>query len=139
MTTARSCMINSSITHAPDGTHTAKFPWKEEHPSLPSSCLRKENALHGSSLQQTPRLLKAYGDIGTDQEKRGFIENVHEANLSSLVHYKKESSTTPIRIVYYCSCCQSPEKPCLIACFTAAPPFHNDMCFILIRFRTFQG
>lgn len=48
-------------------------------------------------LGKTPRLLKACGDIGTNQEKRGFIKNVHQANLPNLAHYipyhpvKKES------------------------------------------------
>ena len=58
------------------------------------------------------------------------------------VHYiphhpvRKESSTTPIRIVYDCSCRQSQGQPSLNDCLMVGPTFLNDMCGILLRFRT---
>ena len=49
---------------------------------------------------------------------------------------RKESSTTPIRIVYDCSCRQSQDQPSLNDCLMVGPTFLNDMCGILLRFRT---
>ena len=48
---------------------------------------------------------------------------------------KKQSSTTPIRIMFDCSCGSSQSHPSLNNCLLAGPPFLNDMCSILIRFR----
>ena len=51
---------------------------------------------------------------------------------------KKESSTTLIRIVYDCSCKQSPSSPSLNDCLNPGPPFLNDLCSILLRFRQYN-
>ena len=77
-----------------------------------------------------------------DQLKRGFIELVDTSKKSNKEHYiphhcvKKNSSTTPIRIVYDCSCQQSDKHPLLNDCLHTGPPFLNDLCSILLRFRT---
>jgi len=82
-----------------------------------------------------------YGDIIADQLKRGFIERVDVSNIPDKCHFiphhpiKKESITTPLRIVYDCSCHQSTTQPSLNDCLQAGPPFINDMCAILTRFR----
>ena len=87
-------------------------------------------------------MLQKYSDIITEQEERGFIERIDEsAPSSSIVHYiphhpiMKESSTTPIRIVYDCSCKQSPDQPSLNDCLESTPPVLNDLTSILLRFR----
>ena len=49
---------------------------------------------------------------------------------------KKDSQTTPIRIVYDCSCCNSANTASLNDCLTVGPPFINDLCAILLRFRS---
>ena len=57
-------------------------------------------------LAKTSDLLKQYGVIIAQQEQKGFIERVSDTNCQHNVHYiphhpvRKESSTTPIRIVY---------------------------------------
>jgi len=48
---------------------------------------------------------------------------------------RKESATTPVRIVYDCSCKQSPDSPSLNDCLHPGPPFLNDLCAILFCFR----
>ena len=48
---------------------------------------------------------------------------------------KKESTTTPIRIVCDCSCKQSSSSPSLNDCLNPGPPFLNDLCSILLCFR----
>ena len=54
-----------------------------------------------------------------DQEKRGFIEKVDATEPSTVTHYlphhsvRKDSQTTPIRIVYDCSCRQGKDHASL--------------------------
>ena len=73
-------------------------------------------------LKQTPELLQTYSNIITEYESRGFIEKVQTTQHSDKAHYishhpvKKESSTTPIRIVFDCSCRQYPDLPSLNDC-----------------------
>ena len=74
---------------------------------------------------------------------RGFIEKVTDTTENPhKTHYiphhcvKKNSITTPIRIVYDCSCRQSRHQPFLNDCLLTGPHFLNDLCSILIRFRT---
>jgi len=83
-----------------------------------------------------------YGKILADQEGKGFIEKVHNFKTYQS-HYiphrpvKKDSDTTPIRIVYDCSCKQSPQYPSLNDCLHVGPPFLNHLCAILLRFRQY--
>jgi len=91
-------------------------------------------------LAKTPQLLQLYNRIIEDQESGGFIERV-SSDTSTSVHYiphhpvRKESLTTPIRIIYDCSCKQSPDLPSLNDCLNLGPPFLDDLCAILLRFR----
>ena len=103
-------------------------------------CERRTRSL-AKRLANTPDILQKYSDIISEQESRGFIEQV-ETTSSTSAHYiphhpvKKESSTTPNRIVYDCSCRQSVNQPRLNDCLMVGPTFLNDMCSILLRFRT---
>ena len=87
-----------------DGTYTAKFPWKEDKPHLPSNlaiCTRRTKSLV-AKLRRHPQLLTLYDNIIKEQERRGFIEQVDDTLTTSDVHYlshhavKKDSQTTPI-------------------------------------------
>lgn len=131
------CVYRSST-----GKYVAKFPWKEDRPYLPSNfaiCQKRTTNLL-NNLRGTPELLKIYDGIILEQEKRGFIERVNDHNTNN-VHYlphhpvKKESTTTPIRIVYDCSCQQDSNSPSLNDCLMVGPPFLNNLCSILLRFR----
>ena len=81
-----------------------------------------------------------HGGIIEEQEKRGFIEKVDTTSSKTNIHYiphhpmRKESTTTPIRIVYNCSCKQSPTVPSLNDRLHPGPPFFNDLSAILLRF-----
>jgi hypothetical protein len=83
-----------------------------------------------------------YSDIIAEQEEKGFIEKVSTTNISDKIHYiphhpvKKDSTTTPIRIIYDCSCLQSTDHPSLNDCLLSGPPSLNNMCLILLRFQT---
>ena len=135
--------INTKISLQPDGSYSLKFPWKDNHPPLPSNydiCARRTRSM-AYRLAKTPHLLAMYGMIIKEQEMRGFIEQVNNNNGHGSVHYiphhpvRKQSSTTPIRIVYDCSCRQSFNSPSLNDCLHPGPPFLNDLCAILLRFR----
>jgi len=136
--------MQTSIKRQPDGALSLKFPWKEDHPSLPSNfsiCAKRTRSL-AQRLAKTPELLQMYGNILADQERKGFIERVKDFQTQQ-AHYiphrpvKKDSNTTPIRIVYDCSCKQSSEHPSLNDCLHVGPPFLNHLCAILLRFRQY--
>ncbi|XP_071136816.1 uncharacterized protein [Mytilus edulis] len=104
---------------------------------------RTENVI--KKLSQDPKLLKKYGDIIAEQERRGFVETVDEKEQNGgKIHYiphhpiHKESSTTPIRIVYDCSCRKSPSHPSLNDCLMDTPPKLNDLTKLLVQFRANQ-
>ena len=132
------------VSRQPDGSYCAKFPWKPSHPPLPTNrevCLKRARSLV-HRLSQTPGLLQIYNNIITDQIEREFIELVpNTADIPSKTHYiphhcvKKNSVTTPIRIVYDCSCRQSSNHPSLNDCLQTVPHFLNDLCSIILRFR----
>ncbi len=135
---------NTSITREEDGGYVAAFPWKTEHPPLPSNfnvCERRTRSL-ARRLAKSPPLLETYGNIIDDQENRGFIERIEPQETEDAVHYIphhpviKNSATTPVRIVYDCSCRQSSNTPSLNDCLQVGPPLLTDMCSILLRFRT---
>ena len=104
--------IAHSVERLLDGSYSARFLWKESHPALPtnySTCVRRTRAL-AHKLAQTPPLLTKYHEILTEQERRGFIEQIQNPTDHTKCHYiphhavRKDSQTTPIRIVYDCSC-----------------------------------
>ena len=74
----------------------------------------------------------------------GFIEKIDTDEVQSSntkLHYiphhpvKKDSAKTPIRIVYHCSCRQTPDSPSLNDCLLNVPSKINDVTAILLRFR----
>ena len=135
--------MTTKITIQPDGAYRLKFPWKDSHPPLPSSytvCYRRTRSMV-YQLAKTPRLLRMYDTIIKEQETRGFIERVNDNCERGSVHYIphhpvcKESSTTPVRIVFDCSCKSSADSPSLNDCLQPRPLSINDLCSILVRFR----
>ena len=131
------------VSREADGSYTARFPWKLNHPTLPTNltlCEKRTRAL-ARRLATSPHLLITYNNILNDQKQRGFIEEVKLPAVTSNCHYiphhavKKESPTTPIRIVYDCSCHQSNASPSLNDCLQMGAPFLQDLCSVIVRFR----
>ena len=123
--------MKSHITIRSDSAYSLCFPWREDHPLLPYNyfiCSKRTRSL-AHRLSKTPELLKTYGTIIKDKEQRGFIERIESSSHTHNVHYiphhpvRKDSATTPIRIVYNCSCKQSCNSPSLNDCLSAGPPF----------------
>lgn len=95
-------------------------------------------------LAATPQLLTTYGNIIAEQEACGFIERVDDEQLSDNAHYiphhpvRKDSATTPIRIVYDCSFHSSFDNPSLNDCVHALAHHYLMTCVpILLRFHSF--
>ena len=133
----------ASIVQEDSGSYVVKFPWRDNHAPLPSNfkiCERRTRALV-RRLNNMPDLMRAYNDIIKEQERRGFIEKIDSSPPTGPVHYiphhhvNKDSKTTPIRIVYDCSCRLSGNHPSLNDCLEVGPSLVNDLCSILLRFR----
>ena len=81
--------ITSCVTRTDDGAYIARFPWKPNHPSLPSnSAIAKHRTQQlVKHLTLTPTLLKMYNQILAEQESRGCIEHVSTVNNTFGTHY----------------------------------------------------
>jgi hypothetical protein len=126
-----------------DGKYVAKLPWSESHPSLASNlqtCQKRTRGTVNRLASKNPNGLKLYSKIILEQLDRGFIEKVPSSEMSKPSHYIphfgvfKESSTTPLRIVYDSSC-KTPAGVSLNDCLEIGPTLQNDMLTILLRFR----
>ena len=128
-----------------DGKYVAKLPWKSDHPELPTNEFiarrRTQNVIN--RLAKDPEMLQMYSSIIKGQEINDFIEKVpdRDEDSSGRIHYiphhpvKKESSRTPVRIVYDCSCRENAESPSLNDCLSSEPPVLNKLTNIITRFR----
>ena len=96
-------------------------------PSRQLPTIRASYPSDGHRLATTPDLL--HGD--------SLRESTKPNQRASTSPIRKESSITPVRIVFDCSFHSSPNSPSLNDCLLTVPPFLNDMCAILLRFRTF--
>ena len=123
--------------------YVAKLPWKVDHNPLPTNYAVSMKRTRNMVNRLTPELRKTYNDIIHDQIARGFIEEVtNDDNTNG--HYlphraveRSDSTTTPIRIVYDCSC-KVGDSPSLNDCLKTGPPLQNDLAAILVRFRLNQ-
>ena len=93
-------------------------------------------------LAKVPDLLQRYSDIIDDQLTRGIIEKVPpDSTPSTKLHYIphqpifRDSKTTPIRIVFDCSCRSNSGSNSLNDCLESGPPLLNDITAMLMRFR----
>jgi hypothetical protein len=126
-----------------DGKYIARLPWSESHPYLTSNfqtCQKRTRGTIKSLASKGSNGLKLYSRIIQDQLDRKFIEKVPPAEINNQSHYIphfgvfKDSATTPLRIVYDCSC-KTPAGVSLNDCLEIGPPLQNDMLAILLRFR----
>jgi len=75
----------SCIRRNNDGVYCAKFPWKQDHPPLPSNFTICKNICSlARRLSQDPDLLHIYGKIITEQGHKGFIEKVAESEFNKM-------------------------------------------------------
>ena len=125
------------------GHKVKEFPWSKTtlqyHLANYHVCKRRTRSLAKQLAHNLQIFFRHnYGDNISEQELRGFIEQAETTSSPTNVYYiphhplRKESSTTPIRIVYDCSCRQSVNQPSLNDCLMVGPTFLNDMCSILL-------
>lgn len=120
-----------------------ELPWKENCPNLPTNYSLARSRLSSvlSTLRRNPEELQCYNKVIEEQLSLGFIEKVEESASQSIVHYlphhaiRKQSKTTPLRIVYDCSAKISKCSPSLNDCLYSGPSLINELCDILLRFR----
>ena len=93
--------------------YAAKLPWKSEHPDLSPNFQVCHRRTIGTikRVSKSPGQLAVYQKIISEQLDRGFIEKVppdeiYKRGCHYITHFtiEKESATTPLRIVYDCSC-----------------------------------
>ena len=137
----------SSSIRLENGQYSAELPWKTNHPPLPTNepIARGRTRSMIRRLTQDPEKLKTYARIIADQEQRGFIEKVPSTNKNrNKVHYLphhavlKDSSTTPLHVVFDCSCKLNKDQTSLNDCLTTSRPLLNDLNAILVRFRRYR-
>ena len=91
--------------------------------------------------RDTPQILQIYDRIIKGLEGHGLIEWVYDsatADIHYLPHHpvKKELATTPIWVVYDCSC-HGDSSPSLNDCLMVGPLFLNNLCAILLHFHIY--
>ena len=134
---------NSIEYSEPDKQYIVSLPWKPNHPTLPSNIGLARGRL--KSLQckfNTDHIFcEHYTAVVLDQERRGFIERVHEPEIHDKCHYlahhgvKKDSRTTPVRIVFDCSAKGGRNMPSLNDCLYTGPSLISELSQNLMRFR----
>ena len=127
-----------------EGAYKARLPRVESHPKLPSNleiCMKRTRST-ARRLFKKPSLFTFYSKILQDQLERGFIEkfDISPRPASQGHHYIphqeviRDSETTPIRMVFDCSC-KGKNGVSLNSCLQTGPPLQTDIIDILLSFR----
>lgn len=119
------------------------LPWKSNHMHLPNNYGLAVGRLKSTfkKLQQQKGHIKIYGDIINDQLKQGFIEKVENPVVDENCHYLphmgviKDSTTTPLRIVFDCSARLKKGLPSLNDCLLTGPSLTEQLVKVLLKFR----
>ena len=126
-----------------DGVYTARFPWLPNRPEITRNQVIAEKRTRSTvrNLARSPTDLLFYHEMIQDQIRKGIIEKVPASEFSNpnchfVPHFgvKRDSLTTPVRIVYDFSC-KDKQGVSLNDCLESGPPLHNNLLAILLRFR----
>ena len=131
-----------------DKQYVVALPWKGNKGRLTSNYGLALNRLKQqcTKFQKDTQFLENYMKVLKDQESRGFIERVEEFdsvelnNCHYLAHHgvKKDSVTTPLRLVFDCSARQGKNGLSLNDCLWTGPYITADLLKVLLQFRTNQ-
>ena len=115
------------------------MPWKPNHPLLPTNETIAKGRIRCTvrRLATVPGKLRAYNQIITEQEKRGFIEKIPHS-LPSAPCYRERLLYHSTSCVFDCSCKTNDSQPSLNDCLTTGLPHLNDLTAILIRFHRYR-
>ncbi|XP_066938279.1 uncharacterized protein [Macrobrachium rosenbergii] len=136
--------VESTITYSEiDTQYVVALPWKGNKRRLTSNFGLALNRLKQQSVkfQKDTQYLEHYQKILKDQEDGRFIERV-EYFKTEVCHFlahhgvKKDSATTPIRVVFDCSIRQGKSGLSLNDCLWAGPHITADPLKVLLQFKT---
>ena len=138
--------FKKTISRQPDGRYEVCCPWRKENPDIQDNyrlALRRLKSLI-KRFDQNKTLRQQYDDITKEQLKKGIIEEVNGKEISGKPrHYiphhvviTPEKSTTKVRVVYDASAKTNKESLSLNECLHRGPVILEDLCGILLRFRT---
>ncbi|XP_045135683.1 uncharacterized protein LOC123518747 [Portunus trituberculatus] len=126
-----------------DNQYWVKLPWKVNKLELPTNYRRACGQMY-SLIKELDRkgLIQKYSDIIQEQVQLQFIEEVLLAHPTDKSHYlphhgvMKDSTITPLRIVYNCSSKAHPTEPSLNECLMTGPSLTRKLGDVLLKFRT---
>ena len=129
-----------------DRRYHVQWPWKSDNPELPDNYHLAFGRLKSTikRMKNNEDLLTAYDEIIKKQLEKEMIEPVeNDSDDQHLVHYiphhaviTPENSTTKIRIVYDASAKSKKEHKSLNECMYRGPVILEDLCTLLLKFRT---
>ncbi|XP_057311105.1 uncharacterized protein LOC130648966 [Hydractinia symbiolongicarpus] len=122
------------------------WPWRKENIALPENyelCIGRLKSLY-KRLSENPEVLRKYDAIIKDQLQKGMIETLEDnSERGERIHYiphhaviTPEKNTTKVRIVYDASAKTKKSNLSLNECLHRGPVILEDLCGLLIRFRT---
>ncbi|XP_064115030.1 uncharacterized protein LOC135221136 [Macrobrachium nipponense] len=127
-----------------EGRYEVSLPWKVDKKQLPTNLALSRKRLNSTihKLKQTNKYLEIYDQIIKEQLSLGFIETVPEEDQNRTnVHYLphlpviKDSTTTPIRIVFDASARMDKQAPSLNDCLYSGPSLTSHLTDLLLKFR----
>ncbi|XP_066969212.1 uncharacterized protein [Macrobrachium rosenbergii] len=126
-----------------NGRYWVELPFKHNHPFLPTNYNIALAQMYNQvkRFQRQPELLKCYDSIIKEQLNLDFIEEVENPVVSPNTHYlphhavSKDSSTTPLRVVYNCSARVNQSSASLNDCLMTGPSLTEKLFDLLVRFR----
>ena len=129
-----------------DGRYQVTWPWIDEDVKPPENyelSLGRLKSLY-RRLVEDPELLKKYDNIIEDQLSKSIIEEINESeeegqNKHYIPHHgviTPDRDTTKVRIVFDASAKTKKSNLSLNECLHRRPVILEDLCGLLIRFRT---
>ena len=129
-----------------DDRYQVAWPWRKEEVVLPENyelCFGRLKSLY-NRLKENSELLQRYDAVIKDQLQKGVIETlVNESAQGTRIHYiphhaiiTPEKDTTKVRIVYDASAKTKKSNLSLNECLHRGPVILEDLCGLLMRFRT---
>ena len=99
--------LDNNITVQPKGTYSPKFPWKTNHPTLPTNytvCAKRTRSM-AIHLGKTPHLLKLYNSVIEEQSISCMEYTIHSLEVQKRVIERvlepPEMSTNEERVFGY--------------------------------------
>ena len=129
-----------------DDRYQVAWPWRKEEVVLPENyelCFGRLKSLY-NRLKENSELLQRYDAVIKDQLQKGVIETlVNESAQGTRIHYiphhaiiTPEKDTTKVCIVYDASAKTKKSNLSLNECLHRGPVILEDLCGLLMRFRT---